>query len=100
MGAAPERPASSPCQVDSTSVPTGVTSPRPVTTTRCVKLFPDLLVEIRHGIADGAELLRFLVRDIDVEFFLESHDQLDGVEAVGAEVLHKASVVGQLFPLD
>jgi len=33
MGAAPDFPASSPCHVDSTSFPTGVTSPRPVTTT-------------------------------------------------------------------
>src|SRR5688572_1388504 len=100
MGAAPERPASSPSQVDSTSVPTGVTSPRPVTTTRRVKLLPDLLVEIRHGIANGAELLRFLVGDIDVELLLERHDQLHGVEAVGAEVLHEAGIAGQLLPLD
>src|SRR4029079_446372 len=100
MGAAPDFPSRRPRQVESTSVPTGVTSPRPVTTTRWVKLFPDFLVEVRHGITDGAELFRLLVRDIDVEFLLEGHDQLDRVEAVGAEVFHEAGVVGQLFALD
>src|SRR5512144_853594 len=75
IGAAPDFPSSSACQVDSRSFPTGVTSPRPVTTTRRVKLFPDLLVEIRHGITDGAELFRLLIGDIDVELLFECHDQ-------------------------
>src|SRR5574342_321229 len=100
MGAAPGVPASSACQVDSTSVPTGVTSPMPVTTTRCGKLLPDLLVEVVHGVADGAELLGILVRDIDVEFLLERHDELDGVQAVRAEVLHEAGLAGELLALD
>src|SRR5215211_2104669 len=100
IGAAPGVPASSAVQVESTSVPTGVTSPRPVTTTRCAKLLSDLLVEIIHGIADGPKLLGVLVRDIDVEFLLERHDQLDGVEAVGAEVLHETRLAGELLALD
>src|SRR5437868_14970135 len=100
IGAAPERPASSPCQVDSTSVPTGVTRPSPVTTTRWVKLFPDFFMEVGHGIADGPELFRLLVGDIDVELLFECHDQLDGIEAVGAEVLHEAGIAGQLLALD
>src|SRR5690606_6373112 len=100
IGAAPERPASRPLQVDSTSVPTGVTSPRPVTTTRCAKLFPDLGVEITQGISNGAELFGVLVGDVDVELLLEGHDELDRVEAVGAEILHEARLVRQLLPLD
>src|SRR3954453_8031523 len=100
IGAAPDLPSSSALQVESTSVPTGVTSPRPVTTTRCTKLFPDFLVQVRHGITDGAKLLRFLVGDIDVELLLEGHDELDGVEAFGAEVFHEAGIVGQLLPFD
>src|SRR3954465_4961584 len=100
IGAAPDLPSRSARQVLSTSVPTGVTSPRPVTTTRWVKLFPDLLVEVRHGVTHGAELFRLLVGDIDVEFLFEGHDQLDGIEAVGAEVFHEAGVVGQLLALD
>src|SRR3954470_15987109 len=100
MGAAPERPASSPCQVDSTSVPTGVTRLSAVTTTRWVELLPDLLVQVGHGIADGAELFRLLVGDIDVELLLECHDQLDGIEAVRSEVFHEAGIACQLLPLD
>src|SRR6478736_1746096 len=67
IGAAPGVPARSAVQVESTSVPTGVTSPRPVTTTRCAKLLPDLLVEVVHGIDHRPELLGVLVRDVDVE---------------------------------
>src|SRR4051794_28987452 len=82
IGAAPGVPASSAVQVDSTSVPTGVTSPRPVTTTRRAKLLPDLLVEVIHGVADGAQLLGVLVRDVDVELLLERHHELHRVQAV------------------
>ena len=40
IGPAPGVPLSRADQVDSTSLPTGVTSPRPVTTTRCATYFP------------------------------------------------------------
>src|SRR6185312_5402983 len=76
IGAAPGVPARSAVQVVSTSVPTGVTRPRPVTTTRCAKLFPDLLVQVIHGVADGAELFRILVRNVDIELLLERHHEL------------------------
>src|SRR5688572_4654611 len=99
MGAAPGVPARSADQVDSTSFPTGVTSPRPVTTTRRVNLLSDLLVQVIHRIAHGAELLRVLVGDVDVELLLEGHDQLDGVQTVRAEVLHEARLAGQLLAL-
>src|SRR6478672_5006755 len=98
--AAPEVPASSALQVESTSVPTGVTRPRPVTTTRCGKLLPDLLVEVVHGIPHRAELLRVLVRDVDVELLLERHHELHRVQAVGAEILHEAGLAGELLALD
>src|SRR5215211_5210911 len=84
IGAAPDFPASSAVQVASTSVPTGVTSPRPVTTTRCGKLLSDLLVEVVHGITHGPELFRILVPNDHVELLLERHDELDRVQAVGA----------------
>src|SRR5690349_10050252 len=100
MGAAPDVPARSALQVESTSVPTGVTSPRPVTTTRCAKLLPDLLVEVVHGVTDGAELLGVLVGDVDVELLLERHHELHRVQAVGAEVLHEAGLAGELLTLD
>src|ERR1041385_6436519 len=102
MGAAPERPASRAAQVSSTVFPPGVTSPRPVTTTRrfATGLLAGLLVEILHRIADGAKLLRLFIGDVDVELLLERHHELDGVEAVGAEVLHETGLGQELFPLD
>ena len=36
IGAAPERPATRPCQVSSVPIPSGDTSPTPVTTTLCL----------------------------------------------------------------
>src|SRR3954452_9002969 len=96
IGAAPGVPASNALQLDSTSVPTGVTSPRPVTTTRFAKLLPDFLVEIIHGIADGTKLLGIFVGNVDVELLLERHDELDRVQAVGAEVFHEAGLAREL----
>src|SRR5437016_13036953 len=90
IGPAPERPAMRPSQVLETLVPSGVTTPRPVIATRRrIALFPHLLVQVLHRLPHGAELLGLLVGDVDVEFLLEGHDQLNGVEAVGAEVLHE-----------
>src|SRR5690242_9158678 len=100
MGPAPDVPAMSALHVVSVSVPNGVTSPRPVTATRRrTWLLPHLVVEVLHRIADRAELLRLFVGDVDVEFLLERHDQLDGVEAVGAQILHEARVRGELVAL-
>ncbi|OLB68405.1 MAG: hypothetical protein AUI09_00525 [Gemmatimonadetes bacterium 13_2_20CM_2_66_5] len=57
-------------------------------------------MEIGHRRPDGAELLRLFVRDVDVEFLLERHDQLDGIEAVGAEIFHETRVVRELIAFD
>src|SRR2546427_706469 len=107
IGPAPDSPATRAAQVLATSFPTGVTSPIPVTATRrgerggaSLFAFPHLVVEIVHRGPDGAQLLRLFVRDVDVEFLLEGHDQLDRVEAVGPEVFHEARVVGELVALD
>src|SRR6266850_4856438 len=101
IGPAPDCPAMRAAQVLATSFPTGVTSPIPVTATRRVTLFalPHLVVQVGHRRPDGAELLRLFVRDIDVEFLLEGHNELDRVEAVGAQVFHEARVVGELVAL-
>ena len=40
------------------------------------------------------------VRNGNVEFFFEFHDQFNGVEAVGTEILDEARIVGQLLALD
>ena len=40
--------------------------------------------DVLDGRADGLDLLGVFVRDVDLELILELHDQLDGVERVGA----------------
>ena len=41
--------------------------------------------DVVDGLADGLDLLRVLVRDLDPELVLELHDQFDEVEGVGVE---------------
>ena len=42
-------------------------------------------------------MLGGVIGDFDVELFLEGHDQLDVVEAVGAEVVDEAGLFGDLL---
>src|SRR6266550_239492 len=101
MGPAPERPASRPSHVLWTFVPNGVTSPRPVIATRrAIRLFPHFLVQVLQRLSHGAQFLGFLVGDVDVEFLLERHHQLHGVEAVRPQVFHEARVGRQFVALD
>jgi hypothetical protein len=46
------------------------------------------------------DLLGVLVRDLDPELLFERHDQLDGVERVGAQVVHERRVRRHLFLVD
>src|SRR4051794_23232344 len=133
MAAMPLLPAIRFCQVVSTSPPSGVTNPRPVTTTRRIislrqcpqnKRPPDcvreavraviqsiasgskrtrsalVLIDIFDRVADGRDLFRGIVRNLDAELFLEGHDQLDDVQAVRTEVIDEARVLGDLVGLD
>ena len=61
---------------------------------------PHLLMQVLQCVADRPQLLGLFVRNVDVELFLERHDQLDGIEAVRAEVLHEAGVLVQLVALN
>src|SRR5512147_718643 len=105
MGPAPERPARRACQVSSVPIPTGDTSPTPVTTTlrgcwvtwrvpafvRCL-LLAGVLFDVVDGVLDLRDLLGVLVGDLDAELLLERHHELDGVEAVRAKVVHERSL--------
>src|SRR6185437_3006789 len=139
---APLLPARMFAQVVSTSPPSGVTSPSPVTTTRRILLSepkplfsneqaqPDraepvearqgyakrpsttsgrtaevpklslVLFDVLVGVADGVDLLRRVVGDLDAEFFFEGHHQLDDVEAVGAQIVDEARVRRHLVFFD
>src|SRR5688572_17459088 len=118
-------------QLVSTSPPSGVTRPRPVTTTRRIAhsmlvpkqtasrlvreaVLPRLrrnvaaegarsalvLVDIVDRVLDRRDLLRGVVGNLDPELLLESHHQLDDVEAVGAEVVDEAGFLGDLLRVD
>lgn len=42
------------------------------------------------GIANSLNLFSSIIRDFNVEFFFERHDQLDRVEGVSAQIVNKA----------
>lgn len=46
-----------------------------------------LAFEVFHGLADGLDFLGLFIRDGDLEFLFEFHDELHGVERVGAKIL-------------
>src|SRR6185437_7122835 len=53
-----------------------------------------VLANVVDGVLDGADLLRVLVGDFDLEGFLERHHQFDGVQRVGAKVVHEGGARG------
>src|SRR5207244_13024425 len=66
IGPAPERPATRPSQVLCTSVPKGVTNPRPVIATRRVmRLFPHLLVKVLQRLSHRPPPPRFLLAHVE-----------------------------------
>src|SRR5438128_2683680 len=115
-------------QLVSTSAPNGVTKPIPVTTTRrmpnsLMRNGPParrwagepffqhggarpptgsalVAVDIADRVLDGRDLFGGVVRDLDPEFFLESHHELNDVEAVGAQIVDEAGVLGDLVRFD
>src|SRR5882762_4476750 len=52
------------------------------------------------GVADGQNRLRRVVGNFATEFFFKRHHELDGIEAVGAEVVNEARVVDHFFGLN
>src|SRR6185437_3943365 len=101
MALAPDLPASSAAQLSSTPLASGVTKPRPVTTTRRMGIESGVgFVDILDRVADGHDGLRRVVRDLDAEFLLKRHYQLDGVETVGAQILNERRSVRDLVGID
>src|SRR5258705_4688096 len=97
IGAMPLWPALIPAQFASVPIPSDDTSPMPVTTTRRLLVMSLLLglgvrLDIFDGFLHASNLLGILVRNFDAELFLERHHELDGVERVGAQVVHKRRV--------
>src|SRR4028119_1363113 len=55
-----------------------------------------MFLDILDGLADGLDLLGLLVGDRDVELLFELHDQFDGVERVGPQVVDEGRLLGDL----
>src|SRR3546814_14573967 len=51
-------------------------------------------------VLNGPDLFRCVVRNFHAEFFFESHDQLDNVEAVSAQIVDEARLFVHLFGFD
>src|SRR5690554_3742338 len=135
IGAIPLRPARMPAQLEATSSPSGVSMPRPVTTTRLRNMAQPssfsknqqklvkknrttnawmcgfqlyrtaaTLLRVRVNVVDGflysGDLLGFFVRNFSLEFFFQSHDQLNGVQRVGTQIFDERSTVGNFFQFD
>src|ERR1035438_980102 len=93
MRSTPLLPASSASQTAPVVWPTEQIRPMPVITTRLCRFPPGLLAnlfarlgvlsDVVDGIGHGANLLRILVGNFDIEGFFESHHQFDRVERVG-----------------
>jgi hypothetical protein len=53
-----------------------------------LRLFDEL-----HRIANSDDGLGGVIGDLDAELFLESHDEFDAVERVGAEIIDEVSIL-------
>jgi hypothetical protein len=56
--------------------------------------------DVVDGLADGLDLLRVLVGDLDPELVLELHDQLHEIERVRIEILLEGSLFCDLALVD
>src|SRR5262249_42899435 len=55
-----------------------------------------VLLEELYGVADRKNVLSGVVRNLASELFLESHNKLNRVQAVGAEIINEAGVLRDL----
>src|SRR6185295_15699020 len=106
------RPASKVDQTSSLVLPAPQIRPIPVITTRRFKTayLPNqshadatslrMFLDVIDRVANALNLLGVLVRDFDGEFFFESHNQLDRVERVGAEIIDEPRVCGHFALVD
>src|SRR5579871_1964647 len=89
----------------SSVLPTGLTMPSPVTTTRRrvksgtskLNVRGSRLLAVGHDEIDrllhGGDLLRFFVGNLGLEFLFQRHHELHGVERIGAEVIDERRFV-------
>ena len=61
-----------------------------------MRLLAELLRYFRDGVADRGDTAGFLIRNLDAEDLLEFHQELDGVQGVGTQVVGEAGGLGDL----
>src|ERR1035437_10347565 len=97
-------------QDSSVPIPSGVSNPTPVTTTRRdkthlprsdLRLFLGRLAfNIFNRVFNRGDLLGIFVRDLKLKGFLKSHYELDDIKRIGAEVVHEGRVAVHLALID
>src|SRR6185437_4891095 len=60
----------------------------------------DVRLDVVNRLLHGGDLFGFFVGNLGLELFLESHDQLNGIERIGAQIVHEGSVRGDILFLD
>src|SRR5947199_10413589 len=75
IGPMPDLPCMSANQNSSTVLPTGVSAPRPVTTTRRGPTVLRIVLAVLDCVADPHPLIGILVRYLDVDVFLQCPDE-------------------------
>src|SRR5258705_4677709 len=76
IGPMPDLPCVSADQNSSTVLPTGVSAPMPVTTTRRGSTALRVVLDVLDGVADGHDVPGLLASDLDVRGLLPGHDEV------------------------
>jgi hypothetical protein len=53
------------------------------------QLLRGLLFDVLHHVADRLKFLRIFIGNFDGKFFLESHDQLDGIQRIRTQIFNE-----------
>src|SRR5690349_671836 len=95
----PLSPRTTRCQRSSTLRLSEVTAPRPVTTTRRFMHMRSglMFLDVFDRLTYSLDLLGGVIGDVDVEFFLELHDEFDHVQRIGAEIVDVGGFRGDLL---
>src|SRR5207248_8476744 len=59
-----------------------------------------MFLDVIDRLSDGLDFLGLFVGDGELEFVLELHDELDGVEGIGVEVVDEVGLAGDLALVD
>jgi hypothetical protein len=86
--------------VVSTPHPSGVTIPRPVTTTRRKALSRRFFCDELYRITNRYDGLCDIIWNLDIKFFFERHHQFDCIKAVGTQIVDQAGIYSHLFWLN